>query len=179
MINPRSYTNFIYPISANPLHWGHLAIANYLEKKYDKEVIFTISSTNCDKGKIKKKIIRKRLEQFQDLDRAYFACKYGKFVNISICNNIIDNRYPKNNIQFTGPCIKRYPLVMGSDTWNRFVDPKYYFDSEEERNRIVNKTLRRQNIHIFNRDGHVVNIQFLDKNYVNILSISQDFFDRY
>ena len=100
----------LLPGSFNPVHAGHVLLARIAEELRQQPTAFEISVTNVDKPPLAGKTVRHRLEQFAwksavELTRApTFAEKSRLF--------------------------PRATFVIGADTAERLVAPKYYGDDE-------------------------------------------------
>lgn len=138
--------SIIYPGSFNYVHQGHILSAQFIEKKYSRPVVFEISISNCDKEDANN--IEERVARINDFGYSVvvtnartFAAKYILLRSAGYYNH--------NDIDF----------CCGVDTWNRILDKKYYFDSEEiMKNTLKNKIgshfyiLPRNEIKLMNTD---------------------------
>lgn len=142
----------LYVISGtfNPLHAGHLGIAEYLEKYENvssSDVVFEISSSHCDKDEADIGTSpEERRKQFDSINRKCIICPYSKFVSKS---SWIHFRFgTKEKIVY-----KKIVFCMGEDTFNRFLDPKNYYGSTYERDRAVERFNQRSEVFLFPRGG--------------------------
>jgi hypothetical protein len=105
---PRSFV--LFPGSFNPMHEGHLSLARVAEEHRQEPLAFEISVTNVDKPPLAGETVRRRVAQFAwrspvELTRA------PTFVEKS-------RLFPSTT------------FVIGADTAERLVAPKYYADDE-------------------------------------------------
>ncbi len=110
----------LYPGSWNPLHSGHLEVAHHVEKKYGVAPVFAISRNTYDKGTISEEEINRRAKQFQCIGREYIFSDKVSFVEKSTIRTREESYF-----------------ITGYDTIKRVDDPKYYFNSIEEKNRCL------------------------------------------
>lgn len=97
--------------SFNPLHEGHLGLAQAAADVLGKPVAFEISAANVDKPPLERPILLDRLSQFAGL-RPVFASNAATFIEKA-------RLYPGAT------------FVVGHDTAVRIVHPRYYGDSYE------------------------------------------------
>ena len=121
--------------SFNPVHIGHLKIALHL-KKLKLNPVFEISRINCDKDTVSP----------EEASRRVFSIEKFGFDAV-----VTEMPY------FTQKIKKYNKIAIGVDTWNRFIDPKNYFDSVELRNYTVLHCTQQCVFYIFPRPGHEFN----------------------
>ena len=100
----------LLPGSFNPLHSGHVLLARVAEELRQQPVVFEISVTNVDKPPLTGETVRQRLAQF--------AWKWP--VELTRAPTFVEKSrlFPK------------VTFVIGADTAERLVAPKYYGDDE-------------------------------------------------
>jgi nicotinic acid mononucleotide adenylyltransferase len=102
--------SLLFPGSFNPLHEGHLLLARVAEELRQQPLAFEISVTNVDKPPLAGETVRRRLAQFAwkspvELTRAPTFLEKSRL-------------FPSTT------------FVIGADTAERLVAPKYYADDE-------------------------------------------------
>lgn len=102
----------LFPGAFNPLHEGHRRMAAVAEELLGKRVEFEISIENVDKPRLDYTEMAARLEQFSD--RTVWFSRAATFF--------------AKALSFKGAT-----FVVGSDTLERIDDPKYYNNSETNR----------------------------------------------
>lgn len=114
----------ILPGSFNPLHIGHVKLAQVASTMLSAEVVFEISVRNVDKQPLHEEDIRRRLVQFRTMDN-------GR-------RTTIFERFPARVVLTDAPLIAQkarlFPgctFVIGYDTAARLMDPVYYPGEED------------------------------------------------
>src|SRR5438270_6819534 len=100
----------LFPGSFNPLHEGHLLLARVAEELRQQPLAFEISVTNVDKPPLAGETVRRRLAQFA----------WKSAVELTRAPTFLD----KSRL-FPGTT-----FVVGADTAERLVAPRYYGDDE-------------------------------------------------
>jgi hypothetical protein len=100
----------LLPGSFNPLHAGHMSLARVAEEIGQQPLTFEISVTNVDKPPLVGETVRRRLAQF--------AWKWP--VELTRAPTFVE----KSRL------FPRATFVIGADTAERLVAPKYYGDDE-------------------------------------------------
>ena len=106
----------IMPGSFNPLHRGHLSCAKAAKEASKRNVVFEISMEHPNKGLLDDDEVTKRVKQFE-----------GETVVVTRAPLYIDKAKIFPNSTF----------VIGSDTFERIVDPKYYGDKSVRAMKVV------------------------------------------
>ena len=147
-------SNYIIPISANPLHKGHLHMANFVptvRDTIDGEPIdceFELSIYNVDKHGLDAEEICDRLQQFMQLGRKCWITSFATFAQ---------------KAHFFQEC----QFVVGTDTANRIVNPAYYFDCVEERDKVMEDILNQNcSFMVLGRPGYVLDHYCFEHNHL-------------
>jgi Cytidylyltransferase-like len=100
----------VMPGSFNPVHAGHLLLARVAEELRQQPLAFEISVTNVDKPPLASETVRHRLAQFA----------WKSAVELTRAPTFLEKSrlFPKST------------FVIGADTAERLVAPKYYGDDE-------------------------------------------------
>lgn len=106
---------FILSGSFNPLHDGHKEMVQTVLEIYDAHAAFELSITNVDKPPLDYVEIEQRSAQFDG--------------NLVLTNAplFIDKARLNPGVTF----------LVGIDTWERIIDPKYYSGSVSDRNKMI------------------------------------------
>jgi hypothetical protein len=105
------FKGLVYCGSWNPLHYGHLEVADHAEQSTGLPLIFELSVRNCSKEDVSEESVYTRIIQFTDIDRG-------------IVVNFTPNFVEKATL-FLG-CT----FVLGVDTITRVGDLNNYFGHE-------------------------------------------------
>lgn len=144
---------FVYPGSFNPLHIGHLAIAQYVEARYQQDVLFEICSCPNDKDKISDSDIAKRVKQFSIIGRPVTVTENTSFIEKSEWEATL--KY-KEIFQLDRFKAEDVTFIVGADTITRIDDIKYYYGSVREHIRAMNLLyIRGVKFLVFPRTGHL------------------------
>jgi len=151
--------------SFNPLHYGHLGLANFVEEKYNHEVLFEISNINCDKGILSDEELLSRMKQFTQIERKCIISNTPYFINKYYFGGIIKKYegiyYPPKPLSYSY-------IMMGTDTFEILQNKKYYFDSESETKRVCNLLSKNCKILVFPRvKGEVINLKYFSASSVD------------
>jgi hypothetical protein len=102
----------LLPGSFNPLHHGHMALADVAAERLGSPVAFELSIANVDKPELPVDEVRRRLDQFHN-KRPVYVSRAATF--------------REKAALFPGTV-----FVVGADTAVRIVSPRYYSDNSAE-----------------------------------------------
>lgn len=110
----------IFPGAFNPLHSGHLAMAQFAEAKFGQPVTYEISLTNVDKPPLDFVELQSRIAQFTD--RAVLLTRAPTFVDKALAPDMT--------------------FLVGADTIQRIGEAAYYGNDLEARDRAIDRLAR-------------------------------------
>jgi nicotinic acid mononucleotide adenylyltransferase len=154
-------TIYVYPGSFNPLHIGHLAIAQYVKERYKAETIFEICNCPNDKNPVSEEDLAKRVKQFTMLSRLVTVTNNTSFLEKSTTKAIakylstINTDFPDWKFDCS---LFKITFIVGADTINRIDDIKYYCGSVREHVRAMSIfAASGVRFLVFPRHGHLTN----------------------
>jgi len=106
-------------------------VDEYSDEQYDPTVLFEMSVTNADKPPLDPKEVERRVSMFTSL---LTTCDMPKDWSIILTNaplfsqktEMLDNLIP------SGYSCRKMSFVLGTDTFVRIINPKYYNNSRDE-----------------------------------------------
>lgn len=136
----------VLPGSFNPLHQGHLAMADHAAKVYGAGCCFELSVANVDKPQLSIEEVQRRMDQ-----------PFGSH------GLIISNaaRFVEKSTIYRGGV-----FVVGADTLIRLDDVRYYEDSQQKRDDSIGKIA--DNGCRFLVFGRMIANKFVDSENLNI-----------
>ena len=111
MLLSASQSVVLFPGSFNPLHEGHVLLARVAEELRQQPLAFEISVTNVDKPPLAGETVKHRIAQFA----------WKSPVELTRAPTFVE----KSRL------FSRTTFVIGADTAERLVAPKYYSDDED------------------------------------------------
>lgn len=124
----------ILPGSFNPLHYGHLRIAQELYNLTGKEVVFEICLKNADPSKV-------------PLTASYLANRLAHFRG--------GHELVVSNLSLFAEkaSVFRCDFAVGSDTWRRILDPSYFRKGDSQDSLMSGFSKLGINFYVFEREG--------------------------
>lgn len=101
-----SRPEWLLPGSFNPLHAGHLGMAAWVRRKYQRSVHYEISIENVDKPPLDSAELERRVSQFDDAVNVWVT-RAPTFVE-------------------KAQLFRQVTFVVGADTLLRIADPRFY-----------------------------------------------------
>ncbi len=119
---------YVIPVSANPLHAGHLNMFHHIPGENGDVKSFEISKTHVEKA---------GMMPFGDRFRQFTAAGLPIFTTENCSTFLAKAKHIRG--ESTG--VWKYDIVfaVGVDCFQRIYDPKYYFDSEDEMHRAISE----------------------------------------
>lgn len=130
----------ILSTAANPLHKGHVEIVNMAAKTYGYQPVIELSANNADKGRLSEEEIEQRVQPMINAGYHYIVSDIQSYIGKA-------NQYR----ELFGYLSFQYRFVIGSDTFERILNPEQFiFGDYEELNKKLSNLLWSKFI-IFNR----------------------------
>lgn len=117
---------YVIPVTANPLHAGHLNMFHHIPGEDGDIKAFEISKSHVEKSGMMP--LNERLKQFTDAGLPVF-----------VTDNCATFLAKAKKIREEGNGVWKYDIVfcVGVDCLRRVYDPKYYYGSEDEMRRAI------------------------------------------
>lgn len=145
----------LFPGSFHPLHHGHLKLARTIEEMTGRRVVFEITNTHPDKGRIPDEEMMHRADQFLMFAPVLLTDNAPLFIDKA-------RRYPD------------VPMVIGADVMQSLLNVRYYENSLKKMFEVL-EDFRRFGT-VFYVSGRDVNGMFLTRDDVAVPKRYEDLF---
>lgn len=146
----------IYPGSFNPIHEGHIDIIKWCNKHLGCKPYLEISVKNPDKPP---------LDYIDIYERKYDVVFKTSYVEDHKPHSLISGIILSNTPRFFDKSwmYMQPTFLVGSDTFNRILDLKYYQDSKEFENFVDHVKVNKTQFYVLDRKGSVVDNSYIRK----------------
>ena len=105
-------------------------VDQYSDEQYDPTVFFEMSVTNADKPPLDPKEVERRVSMFTSLP----TCDMPKDWSVILTNAPLFSHKTEmlDNLILSGDNSRKMSFVLGTDTFVRIINPKYYNNSRDE-----------------------------------------------
>ena len=105
-------------------------VDEYSDEQYDPTVFFEMSVTNADKPPLDPKEVERRVSMFTSLP----TCDMPKDWSVILTNAPLFSQKTEilDNLITKGDSSRKMSFVLGTDTFVRIINPKYYNNSRDE-----------------------------------------------